>query len=179
MTTIKSKLIISLLIIYQSVFAFSIQYYKKQLIHTNQEQREVARFISHNASKYNLKYTLLAIAFKESQWGRFKLNLADPSAGLFHKLLSYYCVELGLKPNQWNMSRVAERLVNNNAESLMVALYDFQRNYKYFIMKGYPKKLAWRYAIQAYNAGVSNYRAGKKYYREIVKIIKALKQLGY
>ena len=173
------KLILIVLLLLLNTYAGSIKSYMKQIENTNQEQREVARFISYNASKYNLKYTLLAIAFKESQWGKYKLNLADPSAGLFHKLLPYYCIELGLKPNKWNMSRVAERLINNNAESFMAALNDFQKAYNYFRIRGYNKRLAWRYAIQAYNAGVSNYRAGKKYYREIVKIIKALKQLGY
>jgi len=170
--------IVLILIILLNTYAGSNKYIN-MLKHISQNQWNVYKFISHNAKKYNLKYTLLAIAFKESQWGKYKLNLADPSAGLFHKLLSYYCIELGLKPNKWNESRLAERLINNNAESFMVALCDFKKAYKYFRTKGYSKALSWRYAIQAYNAGLNNYHAGSKYYKEIIKIIRALKKLGY
>ena len=172
------KKIVLILIILLNIYAGSNKYINI-LKHISQNQWGVYKFISHNASKYNLKYTLLAIAFKESQWGRFKLNLSDPSAGLFHKLLPIYCIELGLKPNKWNMSRVAERLISNNSESFMIALCDFKRNYTYFRTRGYSKSLSWRYAIQAYNAGLNNYYAGSKYYHQIVKIIRALKKLGY
>ena len=173
------KKLILIVLLLLNTYAGSIKSYMKQIENTNQEQREVARFISYNASKYNLKYTLLAIAFKESQWGKYKLNLADPSAGLFHKLLPYYCIELGLKPNKWNESRLAERLINSNATSFMVAVCDFKRNYTYFRTRGHNKALSWKYAIQAYNAGLNNYHAGSKYYKEIIKIIRALKKLGY
>ena len=172
------KKMVLILIILLNTYAGSNKYIN-MLKHINQNQWMIYKFISHNASKYNLKYTLLAIAFKESQWGKYKLNLADPSAGLFHKLLPYYAIELGLKPNKWNESRLAERLINNNSESFMVALCDFKKAYKYFRTRGYSKSLSWRYAIQAYNAGLNNYHAGSKYYKEIIKIIKALKKLGY
>jgi len=94
-------------------------------------------------------------------------------------LLPYYCIELGLKPNKWNESRLAERLINSNATSFMVAVCDFKRNYTYFRTRGYNKALSWKYAIQAYNAGLNNCHAGSKYYKEIIKIIRALKKLGY
>ena len=162
-----------------SLYAHSVDYYVKLINKTTVEQQEVAKFIAYNGKKYNLKYTLLAIGFKESQWGRFKLNLKDPSAGLFHKLLPYYCVELGLVPNKWNQSRVAERLIENNAEAIIVAINDLKRNFLYFKTKGYNNKVSWRYMIQAYNAGISNYKAGKRYYKEIVKIIRALRILNY
>ena len=173
----KKLVFIGMLVV--SLYAHSVSYYEKQIQNCNEQQIRVAEFISYNAKQYNLKYTFLAIAFKESQWGKYKLNLQDPSAGLFHKLLPYYCMELHLKPNKWNESRLAEKLIKNDGEAFMVALSDFQRNYKHFKFLGKNSNLSWRYAIQAYNAGVSNYKAGKGYYREVVKIIKALRNLGY
>ena len=173
------KKLIIVMILAVGLYAHSISYYEKQIKNCNERQLNVAEFISHNAEQYNLKYTLLAIAFKESQWGKYKLNLQDPSAGLFHKLLPYYCIELHLKPNKWNESRLAEKLIHSDADAFMVALWDFQRNYKYFKFLGKNSNLSWRYAVQAYNAGIGNYRAGKKYYIEVVKIIRALKHLGY
>ena len=173
------KILILLILVYTTLVASNIRSYIRQISHVNEDQQEVARFIIHNASKYNLKYTLLAIAFKESQWGKYRINLADPSAGIFHKMLPYYCLQLGLQPNKWNESRLAERLMNNDAESFMVALCDFKKDYRHFRLMGYSKGLAWRYSIQAYNAGINNYKAGYHYYKEIVMIIKALKHLGY
>jgi len=154
----------------------SVESYKRQLNHLSEYQQQIMNFIAHNAKKHNLQYTMLAIAFKESQFGKYKMNLADPSCGVFHKLLPVYAAETGLKPSKWNESRLCEQLIRSYALSYTVALNDIVNNITYFKTRGYSNNVAWRYAIQAYNAGINSYRYGYGYYKEIVKIIKALKK---
>ena len=173
------KILLFLVLILNVLNASTIKAYKYQLNHLTEEQSNVKELISYNATKYDLKYTMLAIAFRESKFGRYKLNLADPSAGIFHQLLPTYCKELGLRPNTWNQSRVAEKLINSNALALYVAINHFKRDYSHFKLLGYSNAISWRKAVMAYNAGVYNYKAGYKYYKEIVKIIKVLHQLEY
>ena len=173
------KILTLLILIFNILNATSIKTYKYQLAHLTENQIEVKNLIAYNAKKYDLKYTMLAIAFRESQFGKYKLNLADPSAGIFHQLLPTYCKELGLRPNSWNQSRIAEKLVSNNALALHTAINHFKRDYSHFKLLGYSNAISWRKAVMAYNAGIYNYRVGYKYYKEIVKIIKALHQLKY
>ena len=171
------KILTLLILIFNILNATSIKTYKYQLTHLTENQIEVKNLIAYNAKKYDLKYTMLAIAFRESQFGKYKLNLADPSAGIFHQLLPTYCKELGLRPNSWNQSRVAEKLINSNGLALHIAINHFKRDYEHFKLLGYSDTISWRKAIMSYNAGIYNYRAGYKYYKEVVKIIKALHQL--
>jgi len=173
------KILLFLILILNVLSASTIKTYKYQLSHLTEEQSNVKDLIVYNANKYDLKYTMLAIAFRESKFGKYKLNLADPSAGIFHQLLPTYCKELGLRPNFWNQSRIAEKLINSNALALYVAINHFKRDYEHFKLLGYSSTISWRKAVMAYNAGVYNYKAGYKYYKEIVKIIKALHQLEY
>ena len=173
------KIAIFLILVLSALNGSTIKAYKYQLSHLTENQIEVKNLIAYNASKYDLKFTMLAIAFRESQFGKYKLNLADPSAGIFHQLLPTYCKELGLRPNSWNQSRVAERLINSNALALHTAINHFKRDYSHFKLLGYSNAISWRKAVMAYNAGIYNYKAGYKYYKEIVKIIKALHQLEY
>jgi len=173
------KIVIFLVLILNVLSANTIKSYKYQLLHLTEEQSNVKDLISYNANKYDLKYTMLAIAFRESKFGKYKLNLADPSAGIFHQLLPTYCKELGLRPNTWNQSRVAEKLINSNTLALHTAINHFKRDYEHFKLLGYSSTISWRKAVMAYNAGVYNYKIGYGYYKEIVKIIKALHQLEY
>ena len=173
------KIVVALVLILNILSASTTKAYKYQLSHLSENQIEIKNLIAYNANKYDLKYTMLAIAFRESKFGKYKLNLADPSAGIFHQLLPTYCKELGLRPNTWNQSRVAEKLISNNALALYVAINHFKRDYEHFKLLGYSDTISWRKAVMAYNAGVYNYKAGYKYYKEIVKIIKVLHQLEY
>ena len=171
------KLIIFLFITLS--FSNSIKGYYKQLKHLNQNQIEIMKFIYYNAKKdANLGYTMTAIAFKESQFGRYLINLDDPSCGVFHKLLPMYAIELGLKPNKWNESRLCEKLIESYELAYKVALNDFLKNYNYWKIKGYNNSIAWKRAIMSYNAGINGWKNGYRYYKEIVKIIKALRKLN-
>ena len=172
------KLLLLILLV-GSVYGQTTKYYQNQLRHLSEEQQTVMNFVAYNAEKEDLKYTMLSIAFIESQFGKYKINLNDPSCGIFHKLLPIYAIQLSLKPSKWNESRLCEQLIKSPALALKIAIEDFKHNYIHFRTKGYSKNVSWRLSVMSYNAGISNYKAGSKYYREIVKIIKTLHKLEY
>lgn len=165
--------ILILLMLIGVLYSATVENYLKKFENLSPWQLDNLKFVAYNGKKYNLENTMVAIAMRESELGKYKLNMADPSAGLFHKLLPVYAEELGMKPTMWNMSRLAERLYDNRAEAMEVALCDFQKAYKHWRLVGCSPAVAWKRAVMSYNKGIAGWRKGKAYYKEIIKIIKA------
>jgi hypothetical protein len=119
---------------------------------------------------YNLQYTCVAIAWQESHLGEWKLNLSDPSAGVFHELLPQLAVRLGKKPNNWNNSRLAENLMHlDYAFKTFIITFSIKQQMCY--NNGYTSAESnWRCAVMAYNS-----YNNETYYRNIVNKIKAFK----
>jgi len=142
-----------------------------ELNHLSRQQYEILIQTWRYAKRYNLQYTMTAIVWQESKFGKYLINLQDPSCGYFHKLLPIYAKELGLKPNNWNMSRVCQSLLNYDT-SFMVALQTLQRKREWCKLKGYHGSMNWKCMIIAYNGWD---KKGLKYYKNIVNKIRALK----
>ena len=132
-------------------------------------QKKVAKKVWELATPNNLQYTATAIAWQESKFGKWKINLADPSCGIFHKLLPEYAQEVGLKPTNWNISRLCEDLQNdNNSFKIFVSTFETKerscRIHKY--------KNIWRCAVSRYNGSGASAR---EYLVNILNKIHALK----
>jgi len=133
------------------------------------EQQEVLYRIFLDAKKYDLSWSATAIAWQESQFGKYKMNLADPSCGYFHKLLPELVEELGYRANSWNMSRACARLQNYDF-SFQVFISTWNRKNLYCKTRHTYGPSIWKCTIMAYNS-IGN----KEYYINIVNKIKALK----
>ncbi len=123
-------------------------------------------------SKYQL--TLLAIAWKESDFGRMPINISDPSGGFYHNKLSSVCVRLGLKVNDWNRSRVMEKLLFDPDFAYQQALAELTFWNKYWSKRPQPNISTWRLMVSSYNGG-TKYTRGTKYMLDIVERIALLK----
>jgi len=121
--------------------------------------------------KYDLELTLTAIAWQESAFGKYPINLSDPSGGLFHNLLSSVCCRLSLTPNQWNQSRILERLISDKEFALQQAVAELLYWNNYWKVRRSTR--VWSYMVMSYNGG---HRGSKKYYIDIVKKVKYLKR---
>lgn len=125
---------------------------------TVQQKAELARAYL-VGEKHNLGLTLTAIAWQESQAGKWLINLDDPSFGLFH-----------IKPTSkgWNRSREAEKLLTFEYSSRRVIEI---LNYWSAYHKG-----NWRKMIKSYNAGF-NYNSPKaaEYLKNIQAKVMVLK----
>jgi len=121
--------------------------------------------------KYDLELTLTAIAWQESAFGKYPINLSDPSGGLFHNLLGSVCYRLELTPNQWNQSRILERLIRDKEFALQQAIAELHYWKGYWKVRN--KRYLWKYMISSYNGG---HKGNIRYYRNIVKKVKYLKR---
>jgi len=156
-----------------------VDVYYKQLRETlsyNQKEVLVSSYLA--GKPYDLEYTLMAIAWKESVFGKFKINLADGrkgSFGIYHCLLDSALKRLGRK-GKWADSRVAEKLIFDRTFSQKMAISELKFWDRYWSSK--KTKYKWSHVIASYNAGYKslNSKCGKKYLEDIKLRIKALKK---
>lgn len=137
----------------------------------NVKQKGIMFAVFNKSKEFNLQYTLTSIAWVESHFGKYKINLDDPSCGIFH------IVPKTLSNSHWEQSRICERLIKSFNFSYSIALKRFLYFYNYYRSKGYSKKISWKRAICSYNSGW-NWRKGLKYYKKVIKTIKILRGLN-
>jgi hypothetical protein len=142
-----------------------------ELKHLSPQQKSVMYYVFFKTKKFNLGYTMTAIAWQESKFGKYLINLSDPSCGIMH-IMPKYKVD-----TKWEQSRMCERLIKDKDFSIATALSIFKFWYNYYRSKGYSKNLSWRKAIISYNAGYNtDSKQGKLYLKQILLKIQALKQ---
>ena len=145
----------------------------KELNSLNPEQLEVLEMVYDSSQLFDLGYTAVGIIWQESKFGKWKINLADPSCGYFHKLLPEYARELGLKPTRWNNSRVCELLLDFDT-SLDVFISTMRTKEQICRVRGSSN--VWRCSIKGYNG--SGKRA-EEYMLNVINKIKAFKKWRY
>ena len=133
------------------------------------EQFKILKITYLYAKKYNLQYTATAIAWQESQFGKWKINLQDPSCGVFHQLLPDLANRYHIKATNWDMSRLCENLQQFDY-SFKVFLDTFREKQITCYNTGHKYKASnWKCAVKAYNT-----YGNTAYYKNIVNKIKAL-----
>jgi len=142
----------------------------KELNNLSKEQYDNLVWIYQQGKKYDLEFTLTAIAWQESKFGKYPINLSDPSGGLFHNLLGSVCCRLSLTPNQWNQSRILERLVGDREFALQQAIAELHYWENYWKVRRSTR--IWSYMVMSYNGG---HRGSKKYLKEIKRKIRILR----
>lgn len=170
MKLLKSKISKYILLLLLPVFLHSVEYDKKYLEELEKlttEQKEVLYLAYSAGAEKGYGLTLAAIAWKESQFGKYMLNVTDGkngSYGPYHVLLDYAIIRHKVTTN-WGKSRLAEKLVYDmefsSSEALDVLTYYHER----FKKKNNP----WKWAVAAYNNGHKSLTTskGKKYAEDI------------
>lgn len=170
MKLLKSKISKYILLLLLPVFLHSVEYdkkYLKELEKLTTEQKEVLYLAYSTGAEKGYGLTLAAIAWKESQFGKFMLNITDGkygSYGPYHVLLDYVLIRHKVTTN-WGKSRLAEKLVYDmefsSKEALDVLTY-YHKRFK-------NKDNAWKWAVAAYNNGHKSLTRskGKKYAEDI------------
>lgn len=151
----------------------------RHLNNLSKSQKHVL-FKAYNTGKiYNLGLTLAAIAWEESNFGRYNLNLSDGdrfrfkgSFSPYHILLHTLCKRLNVRTN-WRASRVAEKLLYDLNYSTSMAIVELTYWQRYWEDKNNP----WSHTVASYNAGHASYKSrhGARYLRRIRTKVKALK----
>ena len=141
----------------------------------NEDQKEIIAYAYNYGKKYDLGYTLAAIAWHESCAGEYRMNFADPSAGLYHALIPGVLRRYQmLKDNGFNRNVIGEMLVRDDEFASKVAIdellyWDRVRNGNWKAMiKSYNKGFSWEKSASA-NKFAENYYQSVKQKREILE----------
>lgn len=153
-----------------------INRYYRQLYRLSDDQLKIMVFSYKMGAEFDLGYSLAAIAWKESNFGLYLMNLADGklgSFGVYHILLEYAIARNKIKSN-WDISRYAERLVFDNELCANEAISEL------LFWKKYHKKHAnvWRRMFASYNAGTFGIdtEKGRLYAEDAVNRVRALER---
>lgn len=108
--------------------------YLKELNRLTDEQKEVLHKVYEYGQQHNLGLELATIAWKESNFGLWLINLSDGkygSFGIFHIRLDYALDRKKLK-GDWNASRYAEELLTDFEVSIneAIAIFNMFKNYR-------------------------------------------------
>ncbi|MGX2981564.1 hypothetical protein [Helicobacter sp. 23-1045] len=141
----------------------------------NANQKEIIAYAYNYGKKYGLGYTLAAIAWHESCAGEYRMNFADPSAGLYHALIPNVIRRYQmLKDNGFNRNVIGEMLIRDDEFASKVAIdellyWDKVRNGNWKDMiKSYNKGFSWEKSASA-NKFAENYYQNVKKKREILE----------
>lgn len=128
-------------------------------------QRSVVDFSYSYGKGYDLGYTMVAIAMRESDLGRWNINLQDPSAGPWHVTLDKGLKALGWRNTPLNRNKVAQKMMEDYHFSAKLALDTilWWKNYR---------KGDWRGAVSGYNGG---HKGNPSYVKIIINNIKKIK----
>lgn len=153
-----------------------INRYYKQLERLDTKQLKIMIFSYQMGKEHDLGYSLAAIAWKESNFGKFLINLQDGemgSYGVYHILLQYAVARNKIK-SDWDISRYAEQLVFDNELCANEAISELLFWLKYH--KRHNNK--WRRMFASYNAGTYGIDTakGKLYADDAVHRVRALEK---
>jgi hypothetical protein len=139
-----------------------------ELEHLEKEQLEILVKTFLKAKKHNLEYTMTAIAWQESKFGKYMVNLSDPSFGVFHNLIT--SVQKRHRSNEWNRDRLVEKLLFDYDFSFAESLNELR-----FWNNVYNNQSSkWSKMVASYNAGY-NHKNGTAYLYCIKSKIRALR----
>ena len=156
---------------YLLVLALIINLSAESITELSTTQKQLANQIYLEGNKYNLGYTMVAIAYQESHLGKYLINISDVSCGIFHVMPSSLIKRTSLKDNSWNQSRLCERLIKDNDFSFSAALLElkFWQNY----WKTKQVKKVWSHMVSSYNGG-HKATLSSKYLKKIKHLVHKL-----
>ncbi|RDU59620.1 hypothetical protein CQA63_05940 [Helicobacter marmotae] len=139
----------------------------------NKNQKQVILKAFKYGAKSGFGYTMAAIAYKESCAGEYRVNFADPSAGIYHAHIPGILKKHKQKDSNFMRNMVGELLMRDDEFASQSALEEL--SYWHRVRKG-----NWYEVIKSYNKGFSwekdkeRDKMALEYVEDIIKRIKAL-----
>lgn len=133
------------------------------------EQESVVRFSYEFGKPVDLGYTMAAIAMRESLLGKYRINLSDPSAGVYHTTIDKGIAKLGWADNGFNRNRIAQRMADDIYFAADIALDTL-------VWWKSHHNGDWRKTVSAYNGG---HRGNPQYVDSIIQNIHTIKRCGW
>lgn len=147
--------------------------YEKELKSINEEQAKTIKEIIKRTKEFDLVWSALAISWQESGFGKWKINLQDPSCGPFHQSIDTYFKRYSVKDTSFNRNKVCSELVSNYDLSVST----FVAEVEFWLLVHKNKQNKWDYVYRSYNAGYNyNSEKAKEYSKKIRTRISVLKK---
>ena len=138
----------------------------KHLNNLSWDQSQVLAKTKHKGDEFDYGLTLSAIAWQESNFGKWKINLMDPSCGVFHIMPKF------MDTSKWRQSRLCERLISDYDFSFSTALQQLKYWENYWRSKHVSR--VWSHTVCSYNSGF-RFNSNSQYLHDIKIRIRALK----
>lgn len=169
------KILFSFMALLTCLFA-AVDYeekFERDFLKLDDSQKRMIHEIYNRSKPYDLVYSTLAIAWQESNFGKWNVNLSDPSCGPFHQLVPLFIRKHKLENTQFMQNKVCGELINNLDLSVSTVISELEA----WKVVHKNRWNAWEYVFRSYNAGF-NYDSpkAKKYAKMIKARIKVLKK---
>ena len=146
--------------------------YKSQFKALTNAQMLNAEFIYTKALPHDLELTMVSIAHKESKLGEWSINLSDPSCGMFHNLLTSVATRESIRPNQWNLSRICDRLIQDKQYAFDNALQELLYWRHYWSTRTTTR--LWSHMVGSYNGG---FKPNFTYATDVLSRVRTLEKM--
>ena len=139
----------------------------------NKNQKQVILKAFKYGAKSGFGYTMAAIAWKESCAGEYRVNFADPSAGIYHAHIPGIIKKHKQKDSAFMRNMVGELLMRDDEFASQTALEEL--SYWHKVRKG-----NWYEVIKSYNKGFSwekdkeRDKMAQAYFEDVAKRVKEL-----
>ena len=137
----------------------------------NEDQRVILNLVYDKGKYFDLGYTMAAIAWQESHFGKVPINLSDPSCGIFHNLITTVANRHNLKLTSYNKNMICMRLIRDFDFSFAEALSELKYWQNYY----HNQSKNWQSMVKSYNAGFKK-ENGYEYFKAIQKKVRFLKK---
>ena len=182
------KVVVIMLVVILSSTAYSkqdksfedklVDLYVQELEELDEEQLELMLRVYSLGGEHGLGYTLVTIAWKESDFGKYNINLSDGkygSYGVFQIRLDYALKRNNIK-TKWKRDRFAEKLLNDLEFSTneAVKVLNFWINHH---KKNTKKGQRLLNVFASYNAGYKHGgKKGAQYGKDSIRRFKAVQK---
>lgn len=139
----------------------------------NKNQKQVILKAFKYGAKSGFGYTMAAIAWKESCAGEYRVNFADPSAGIYHAHIPGIIKKHKQKDSAFMRNMVGELLMRDDEFASQTALEEL--SYWHKVRRG-----NWYEVIKSYNKGFSwekdkeRDKMAQAYFEDVAKRVKEL-----
>lgn len=161
------KIIFFILIFVTNIFASNFSFNE-----LSQKDLETLKQIKEQGQKHGLSYSLMAIAIKESDLGKYIVNVDSMDYGLYQANLKTVISRHKVKDTAWNRNKFAAKLVSDFKFATKNAIDELN----------YWRKVHnndWKKVWSSYNGGWKyNSSKARKYSQDIAKIIRELKKVN-
>lgn len=130
------------------------------------EQQSVLHFSYSYGAPHDYGLTMVAIAMEESNLGKWRINLSDPSASPWHVTIDKAVDKLGWEHTPFNYNRAAQLLMEDIYFGAAIAL-------ETILWWDDVRDGQWRRVVESFNAG---YGSNPEYVRRIIGHINTIKE---